>query len=300
MSQNNPRPAFLKNWLSWLGIGVGTLIARLPWACYKPMSWVLSILMRHLMIRRGRIARRNIELCFPELSLEQQNTLWRKSFDSLAFSVFEFARGWWGKLRSQDAKITITGLQQFYDSKDSDRGAIFVSPHFMTLEYCNKILTQHLDMAGMYRPFDSEVLEWSVLKSRQTYGNMFKREDLRPILRYLKSGGILWFAPDQETRRGDSVFVPFFKHQAWSLTSTHQIAKLSKSSVHPFFHMRMPDGSYHVEIAAALENYPSDDPVQDTARVMAIFEQMIRRCPEQYLWLHARFKRQPDGKSLYQ
>ena len=256
--------------------------------------------MRHLMIRRGRIAKINIKLCFPELNLEQQNTLWRKSFDSLAFSAFEFARGWWGHLHHREIMQPIAGLQHLLDAKDTGNGVLLISPHLTTLEYCNKILTQYVSMAAMYRPFDSEVLEWSVLNGRQSHGSMFKRDELRPVLRFLKTGGILWFAPDQETRRGDSVFVPFFKHQAWSLTSTHQIAKLSKVSVHPFFHMRMPDGSYHVEIAPALENYPSDDPVQDTARVMAIFEQMIRRCPEQYLWLHARFKRQPDGKSLYQ
>lgn len=300
MSQNNPRPAFLKNWLSWLGIGLGILIARLPWVCYKPMSRLLSFLLRHLLIRRGRIARRNIELCFPELSVEQQNSLWRNSFDSLAFSAFEFARGWWGHLRQRDIMLPIDGLHYLVDANLAGKGVLLVSPHFTTLEYCNKILTQHVKMAGMYRPFDSEVLEWSVLNGRLQYGSMFKRDELRSILRYLKSGGNLWFAPDQETRRGDSVFVPFFKQQAYSLTSTHQMAKLSKASVHTFFHQRMPDGSYSIEISAALENFPTEDPVHDTARVMSLFEQMIRRCPEQYLWVHARFKRQPDGKSLYQ
>jgi KDO2-lipid IV(A) lauroyltransferase len=300
LSQNNPRPAFLKNWLSWLGIGLGTLVARLPWACYKPLSWTLSLLMRTLLIRRGRIAKRNIELCFPELSVAQQKALWRKSFDSLAFSAFEFARGWWGNLRKKEIMQPIVGLHHLTAANNAGKGVLLVSPHLTTLEYCNKILTQHVKMAGMYRPFDSEVLEWSVLNGRLQYGIMFKRDELRATLRYLKSGGNLWFAPDQETRRGDSVFVPFFKQQAWSLTSTHQMAKLSKASVHTFFHQRMPDGSYHIEISPALENFPSDDPVQDTARIMAIFEQMIRRCPEQYLWVHARFKRQPGGKSLYQ
>ncbi|MBP6299035.1 MAG: lipid A biosynthesis lauroyl acyltransferase [Arenimonas sp.] len=300
MPQNNPRPAFFKNWLAWLGIGLGTLIAHLPWACYKPLSWILSFLMRNLMISRGRIALRNIQLCFPELTDAQQKKLWRDSFDSLAFSAFEFARGWWGNLRSQEIMQPINGLHHLQAATNAGKGVILVSPHLTTLEYCNKILAQHVRMAAMYRPFDSEVLEWSVLNGRLKIGSMFKRDELRASLRYLKSGGILWFAADQETRRGESVFVPFFKQQAFSLTSTHQMAKLSKASVHTFFHQRLPDGSYTIEISAALENFPSEDPVQDTARVMGLFEQMIRRCPEQYLWLHARFKRQPDGKSLYQ
>lgn len=278
---------------------MGTVLAHLPWAFYKPLSWVLSWLLRTFLIRRGRIALRNIQLCFPELSAVEQKKLWRKSFDSLAFSAFEFARGWWGDLRQQEIMQPIQGLQHIQDATNAGNGVILVSPHLTTLEYCNKILAQHVRMAAMYRPFDSEALEWSVLQGRLRIGSMFKRDELRAALRYLKTGGILWFAADQETRRGESVFVPFFKQQAYSLTSTHQMAKLSKASVHTFFHQRMPDGSYFIEISPAMENFPSDDPVHDTARVMQLFEQMIRRCPEQYLWVHARFKRQPDGKSLY-
>lgn len=124
---------------------------------------------------------------------------------------------------------------------------------------------------------------------------MFARDELRPAVRFLRTGGVLWFAPDQETRRGDSVFVPFFGRPAWSLTSTHQLARLTGATVLPLFHQRLGDNSYELEIGAPLENFPSDDPTADTARVMAILEQLIRRCPGQYLWVHRRFKRQPDG-----
>jgi KDO2-lipid IV(A) lauroyltransferase len=124
---------------------------------------------------------------------------------------------------------------------------------------------------------------------------MFARDELRPVIRYLKQGGLLWFAPDQETRRGDSVFVPFFGQPAWSLTSTHQLARLSGAAVLPLFHERLADGRYRIEVLPALADFPSRDSTADTARVMAALEGLIRRCPEQYLWLHQRFKRQPDG-----
>jgi KDO2-lipid IV(A) lauroyltransferase len=114
-------------------------------------------------------------------------------------------------------------------------------------------------------------------------------------VKYLKGGGVLWFAPDQESRRGDSVFVPFFGQPAWSLTSTHQLARLSGARVLPLFHERLPDGRYRVEIGAALEDFPSRDAVADTARIMALLEASIRRVPEQYLWVHKRFKTQPEG-----
>lgn len=300
MSNQLPRPAILKNSLAWIGIGAGKLVAALPWFFYAPLASGLSLLMRLLMRKRGHIARTNIQLCFPELSSEQQHKLWRASFDSLAFSVFEFARGWWGKLRSQEADMPIDGLQHLVAAQQSGRGVLLVSAHLMTLEYCSKILCERVPVAGMYRPFDSEALEWSVFDGRLRHAqNMFPRDELRSLLRFLKAGGTLWFAPDQETRRGESVHVPFFNQSALSLTSTHQLAKLSKATVLPFFHERLPNGGYHLEIGPALENFPSDDATADTARIMQIFEQMIRRCPEQYLWVHARFKRQPGGEKLY-
>ena len=146
----------------------------------------------------------------------------------------------------------------------------------------------------MYRPHDSAALEWAVKRGRLRYTQaMYARDELRPALRHLKNGGVLWFAPDQETRRGDSVFVPFFGQPAWSLTSTHQLARLTGAAVLPLFHERLADGRYRIEILPMLEDFPGTDATADTARVMAMVESLIRRAPAQYLWLHDRFKRKP-------
>jgi len=300
LSNDATRPSFLKNAPAWLGIGIGHGIARLPWSFYKPLAWLLARLMRLFMRERGHIARVNIGLCFPDMGRAERERLWRDSFDSLAFSLFEFARGWWGELRPCDAATPIEGLQHLRGALSRGKGVILVSAHLTTLEYCNKMLCRQQPVAGMYRPFDNAAFEWSVRNGRLRHGSgMFPRGELRPVLRHLKADGILWFAPDQETRRGDSVFVPFFGRPAWSLTSTHQLAKLSGAAVLPFFHQRLPDGGYLLEIGPALEDFPSENATVDTARVMQLFEQMIRRCPEQYLWVHARFKRQADGNSPY-
>jgi len=149
----------------------------------------------------------------------------------------------------------------------------------------------------MYRPHDSAALEWAVRKGRLGHAKeMFARDELRPAIRHLKGGGVLWFASDQESRRGDSVFVPFFGHLAWSLTSTHAMARLGSARVLPLFLERLPDGRYRVEIGAPLENFPSADAHADTARVMAMIEAQVRRAPAQYLWVHKRFKTRPDGQ----
>jgi KDO2-lipid IV(A) lauroyltransferase len=177
---------------------------------------------------------------------------------------------------------------------------ILVSGHFTTLEICGRLLCERVPLAGMYRPHAQGPLEWAVKRGRLRYAAaMFGREELRPAIRHLKSGGVLWFAPDQETRRGDSVFVPFFGRPASSLTSTHQLARLSGAAVLAFAHERRDDGGYTLRLSPRFEEFPTADATADTARVMASIEAMVRAAPAQYLWIHRRFKRQPGGEDPY-
>ncbi len=225
----------------------------------------------------------------------------RAHFAALGMAVFEFMRAWWGPLRPLDSGLTVEGLQHIEHARAEGRGVLLISPHFTTLEISLRLLCRYAPIAGMYRPHASPALEWAVRRGRMRHAAaMFTRDALRPAIRYLKAGGILWLAPDQESRRGDSVFVPFFGRPAWSLTSTHQLARLSGARVLPLFHERLDDGSYRIEIGAALSVFPGNDASVDTARVMAQMETLIRRAPAQYLWIHKRFKTQPAGTSPYQ
>lgn len=256
--------------------------------------------MQAMMWERGRTAQTNLALCFPELGISEREKIQRDMFTALGMGVFEFLRAWWGRLGPNDPAYTLTGLENLKAAQALGKGVILVSAHFTTLEICVRLLCRDVDINGMYRPHDSEALEWVVKKARARYTKeMFSRDELRPALRCLKQGGVLWFAPDQETRRGESVFVPFFGQLASSLTSTHQMARMSGAAVLPFFHQRNADGSYRLEIWPALENFPGKDATEDTARVMATMETLIRRAPEQYLWIHQRFKRTPEGKSKH-
>jgi KDO2-lipid IV(A) lauroyltransferase len=248
------------------------------------------------MIARRRVAQRNLEICFPELDAQAREALLRAHFESLGMAVFEFLRAWWGRLHPVDEGFQLDGLEHLTTARAQGRGVILISPHFTTLEMCTRLLCQRAAVAGMYRPHDSAALDWAVRRGRMRHAAaMFARDELRPAVRFLKGGGVLWFAPDQESRRGDSVFVPFFGRPAWSLTSTHQLARLSGAQVLPLFHERLPDGSYRVQIGAPLADFPGNDALADTARVMALVEAQVRRAPAQYLWIHKRFKTQPEG-----
>ncbi|MFY8123304.1 MAG: lipid A biosynthesis lauroyl acyltransferase, partial [Silanimonas sp.] len=245
---------------------------------------------------RRRVVEANLALCFPELDVAARETLARENLAQTGLGLFEFLRAWWGRVSEGSPRYTVEGLEHLEALRQQGRGVLLVSAHFVHLELCARLLCRHVPVAGMYRPHGDAAMEWAVKAGRLRYAcAMFARDELRPALKHLKGGGILWFAPDQESRRGDSVFVPFFGRPAWSLTSTHQLARLSGAAVCPFFHERLADGSYRLEVQAPLADFPSKDATADTARVMAALEAMIRRAPSQYLWLHQRFKTQPEG-----
>ena len=298
MPPSSPAPPLSpRQWPAWLGIGLGCVLAWLPWTLVRAIAPALGWLMRELMVSRRRAAEINLAIAFPELDDKQRRQLLRAHFRSLGMSVFEFLRAWWGPLAPVGRGFEVQGLEHVERARATGRGIILISPHFTTLEICTRLLCQTVPVAGMYRPHDSAALDWAVRHGRLGHAAaMFARDELRAAIRHLKNGGVLWFAPDQETRRGDSVFVPFFGKPAWTLTSTHAMARLSGAQVLPLFHERRDDGSYRVEIGAPLADFPSSDAGADTARVMALIETQVRRVPAQYLWIHKRFKTQPNGQ----
>lgn len=196
-------------------------------------------------------------------------------------------------------RVHVEGVEHLHKLKAEGRGVLLVSGHFMTLEMCGRLLCDHVELAGMYRKHRNPVYEWAVKFGRLRYATaMFANEDIRASVRHLKKGGFLWYAPDQDMRGKDTVFVPFFGHTAATITATHQLARMTGCAVVPYFHRR-EGGDYYLKVGAPLDNFPTQDVEADTARVNQAIEQMVREAPDQYLWIHRRFKRQPGGRSSY-
>lgn len=285
-----------RTWPSWVGIAVLIAMARLPWALQRVLGRGLGALLRTTLQSRRAIAQRNLGLCFPDLDPPARQALLRSHFAALGIGVFEFARAWWGSVAPLRRGLQIEGLEHLAAARADGRGVIVVSGHFTTLEVCGRLLCDHVPLAGMYRPYPQPAMEWAVRRGRARYAAaMFAKQDVRGVVRHLKRAGLLWYAPDQDPSRGDSVHVPFFGQPAHSLTSTHQLARLSGAAVVMFEHARRRDGSYVLRLRPALDAFPSADASIDTARVMTAIEVMARAAPAQYLWIHRRFKRRPAG-----
>ena len=293
-------PLSPREWPVWIGVGILWLMARIPWVMQRALGKGIGKILHALMGSRRKVAARNIELTFLALSVAEREALVRQHFAALGISLFEFSRAWWGSIKPLQRDLQIEGLEHLQAAVDEGKGVILVSGHFTTLEVCGRLLTQFLPVAGMYRPYSSKAMEWAVKRGRLRYATaMFQKTEMRPAVKFLKQGGVLWYAPDQDPSRGDTVFVDFFGIPANSLASTHSLARLSGSKVICFSHARLQDGTYRMSLSPALDPYPSKDATQDTAVIIRAIEEMARQAPEQYLWIHRRFKRQPDGRNLY-
>lgn len=294
------RPSFApRHWPVWLGVGLCMALARLPWGLQRAMGAAVGWLTLRLLPDRREAARTNLALCLPELDGPAREALLRANFRDVGIGLFEFARAWWGEVAPMRASARIEGLEILQRLQAEGRGVLLVSGHFMTLELCGRLLCDHVPLAGMYRKHRSPVMEWAVLRGRLRYASaMFGNGDTRAAIRHLKRGGVLWYAPDQDMRGKDTVFAPFFGIPAATITATHQFARMTGCAVVPFFHRR-EGADYVLQVGQPLSPFPTDDAVADTAAVNAAIEAMVRQAPSQYLWLHRRFKRQPDGRSRY-
>ncbi|WP_222565743.1 LpxL/LpxP family Kdo(2)-lipid IV(A) lauroyl/palmitoleoyl acyltransferase [Novilysobacter antarcticus] len=292
-----PAPLGLRHWPAWLGLGVLLVAARLPWGLQRALGAAVGALALRVAGDRRRAAQTNLALCFPAMDEAERESLLRDNFRDLGIGLFEFARAWWGSVEPMRRTVRIEGLEAVEAIRASGRGVLLVSGHFMTLEICGRLMCDHLPLAGMYRRHRGAVMEWAVKRGRLGHASaMFANAELRPAMRHLKQGGLLWYAPDQDMRGKDTVFAPFFGVPAATITATHQFARLTGCAVVPFFHRR-EGADYVLRLGAQLEDFPSSDAVADSTRVNAAIEAMVREAPSQYLWIHRRFKRRPPGES---
>ncbi|MGH8111290.1 MAG: LpxL/LpxP family Kdo(2)-lipid IV(A) lauroyl/palmitoleoyl acyltransferase [Rhodanobacteraceae bacterium] len=300
MSVPPPFPRALlapRHWPAWLGVGFTHALVLLPTRWILALGAAFSAAASPLLRERRHVIARNLELCFPELDAHQREALRREATREMGRMLGEFALGWFAsdrKLARLD--VEIKGIEHLEAARAARRGVLLVGGHFSHLELCARLISRRIRIAGMYRRMDSGVFEYMVLRVRAAHADaMFDKDQLLASVKYLKRGGTIWYAPDQDMRGKDSVFAPFFGIPASTITATHHLARLSGAAVMPFFHRRTTDGGYVLRVEAPLANFPSDDVIADTTRVNAAIERMAREAPAQYLWAHKRFKTRPPG-----
>lgn len=293
-------------WLTWLNFALWALLSQLPYRVLMGLGAIIGKGLYKILGRRRKITERNLELCFPHLTVAERNKLAQKHFESLGKSLFETGISWFAPKHRLLKRTTLSGLENLQPALDNNRGAVFLVPHFTALEVLGAVLCYKVDnIEQTYRPHNNAVYDWlqSLGRSRHNqHTNVLHARDLRQIVKALRNGHFISFLPDQDYGRANSVFAPFYNIPAATVTTTAGLARMAKVPVLPLMCTRKDDGSgYHIQMFPPLENFPQGEDVADAEAVNLAVEQCITQCPEQYLWSHRRFKTRPEGEpDLYQ
>jgi len=300
MKQRERRPLYQfrapKYWPTWIGLGLLRL------SCLLPLKWQLAIgkmigrLAHRVGAERRAIARRNIELCFPELGAAQRDRLAREHFEALGASLMEMALSRWASDSKLSAITVVEGTEHIQQTLDAGFGVILLSAHFTTLEISGRAFSlQSPPFDAVFRRFRSDLTTEILVSNREKSARrVIEKNDIKSMVRSLRDGVPVWYAPDQSYRLKQSALIPFFGIPAMTNTATGTLAKLGRAKALPFLPRRLPGGGYALKILPPIDGLPSDDPVADTKKYVAIIEEHIRRSPEQYYWVHRKFKDRPE------
>lgn len=285
-------------WLPLFSVGLILLATRLPYTLQMRLGSGLGRLLYYILRWRRIVAETNTELVFPEFSPQEKKQFVKANFRSMGMSLFETALCWWGKDEMLRPLVEIEGLENLTQALGKGKGVILLSAHFTCLEIGGRLLSLHHPFFVTYKSSKNPMYEAVLKQSREKhFTRAIERHDVRSFIKSLKENNPVWYAPDQDFGKKQSVFVPFMGVMTATLTAPARIAKMSGAQVVPFFPRRLDNNKgYKLTILPALDNYPVGNEEQDAHRINQIIEQQVKKTPEQYLWVHCRFKTRPDGE----
>jgi len=290
-------PRYWAAWSSLIGL---RLLSLLPYGLLVAVGRLLGRILYRVSPDRREIARVNLRLCFPQMPDHERERLLRANFESLGIAVCETAMAFFWSDRRLAPLSQIEGLEYLQQALARGKGVILLTCHMTHLEVSGHLLALHQTISLMYREHKNPLMDQAIRESRAARAHdTVERNDVRTMIRELRRGHAVWYAPDQNYGGTTQVvFVPFFGVPALTVTTTARLAQMTGAMVVPFFPVRLHDGSgYRIRLFPALGDFPTGDEVSDTLRINQMVEQAILEAPEQYLWVHRRFKTRPKGEA---
>ncbi len=290
-------------WLTWLGFALWWSLVQLPLRVQTFLANRMGDAIYWLRPLRARVAERNLELAFPRLDAVQRRRLLRQNLRHTAMGFFETGISWWWPTEKILAVIDFEGQEHL---EQLQSGVLIAGVHFTCLEIAGVVMSAHYPLDMVYRPHDNALYDTFQQRGRTSNGRrrqdgqppsrMFDRNDLRGMVRALKSGRIIWSTFDQDASRRKGVFVPFFGIPASTYPAAGTIARLAGVPAIPLLMFRRPNGRYCVRILPPIAEFPTGEAVQDARRYNVVAESLIGEHPEAYLWVHRRYKTRPEGE----
>lgn len=261
----------------------------------------LGQLLFYVARRRRKIAAVNLSWCFPELDESQRTQLAKANFQALGRSILDRGIIWWGSRERILRLIKVVGEEKIHALQAAKRPIILLVPHFFGLDAGAMAMSMRFDVVTIYAPQRNAVFERVFYNGRRRFGNqlMLTRQDgARATVKAMKSGRPFYYLPDLNYRRRDSIFVPFFGIQTATISGLSRLSKAAGAAVVTCVTRMLPGGQgYRVEIGDPWTDFPTDDAEADTARMNEWIESVVRTMPEQYFWVHRRFKTRPRGEA---
>ncbi len=287
---------FIKHTLGqYLALPLCSLLLRT--LCQLPHSWrlatgrVLGLLSYHLSPNLVHISQRNIELCFPNMEHTQQKQLLKKHYECLGQGVIEMGMAWFLPDKKLASLIDIEGKTHIEEALQSKQGTLIMGLHFTTTELAGRLASLQFPLSVIYQRAKWPLLDQLLTFHRQKiYQSTIPNTHIKQLIRTLKNGHAVWYAPDQAIGKSP-VFVPLFGQLAATSTTTSQITQLSKAHLIPVGYYRQSNDRYLIKFHPKVENFPSDNHAQDAERLNEIIEKLILEYPEQYMWQYKRFKK---------
>ena len=303
---SNPNPRFYSEpryWPTWFGLGVMRVLAVLPLPVLAVFGYALGSVFYVLHGSRRKIALKNLSVCFPELPQSKLKKINFLHYCVLGQSVMTVCMNWWISPKRFNKLVTISGREDYDAAIAEGRNIILLAPHFMSLEVSGLALQRERPMIGMYQYMKNSLMNTMALRGRQRFstgGMMFERKQpLRTLLRELRKGYPMAYSPDQDAGN-KGVFVPFFHTPASTTPALAKFIEVTNAVVIPCSNNILPWGKgYHVELGPRIEGLSTGDEENDTAAMNRAIEAMVRKAPEQYLWVHKRFKTRPEGEAKF-
>ncbi|MDX1452928.1 MAG: lipid A biosynthesis acyltransferase [Oleiphilaceae bacterium] len=287
-------------WGTWCVLALLYVISWLPYSAKLRLGKSLGLLLYRLGGSRRRTAQANIRACFPEYSAQQQEQLVKDSFISNATGYVESTISWWGNPMPFVEQLSIHGQEHIDEAKRRGKGVLIIGAHFSIMDFAGPLVYHTVGFNYMYRPQNNKLLNAFIERKRRMYsGVSFTKRQLKEMIDFIKEGNLVWYGPDQDLGMNRGVFAPFFGIETASLTTPAWIARETGASVLQLAQFREADGTYSLHFSPILEDFPGDDERENAARLNKGLEEHIRIHPEQYLWLHRRFKTRPEGEPSF-
>jgi KDO2-lipid IV(A) lauroyltransferase len=289
-------------WPTWLGLAMLWPLHLLPYRLQVAIGGITGMLFMLINPYRRLIVKTNLALCFPQLDEQERRQLGHRSFKSLGVSLIEEGSSMWASDRFFSKRGQIQGLEHLRAAQQQGKGVLLLSGHFCSIDFAARLLLREYPVSFTYQELRNPLSNHFVKKKREQFAHhLIHRHDMRGFIRALKAGEVVWYAPDQSQKRENSVFAPFFGIPANTLTATTKLAKITGAAVMPFEIERLPHArGYALTIQPPLEDFPGESETADATRFNALIESQVRKNPDQYLWIHRRFKKRPgDEPKLY-